>query len=1070
MEAVRREATQDDGRQAPQTPVDAAEFDPLAVPEPYTFPGLDRRPSLNGAVSTGDDAQVDRAILLELGQEQLFSGYRTSASQQIPASDQCHDHEENGDAPRSNTTDLTTEQIGSLSSARAAFVSALAGLQGEQVHEQRAGACSYGHDHSEICTASYVFQTTLYGSRDKFRLTQPVASLVLASNQGNEHRLGFNTQTPEELASSSLSLTSGVPSRPQTVVKTATDSLSTLDNQLAQTLAQLLTCIDRLLDSAKLETVTPAGTCPTSAPSDPRQLTMDEQLQRLQQSTRDAGRRDALVGAARDVRAAERDLLWGRIDDLSEQVRALTWQRQEAANRGTLSEDETEQLPGTSREAQGKKSREYEPSVSSVELPLYSYDESEVAHPPAYQDDIESLRSNDIDNKTVYVQQDPYKTASEKMRRDLDSVSRAIERLYVVSPQLGNQRVEPDRRQMRERQLAKLGNAIERLSKGRLEDQRATPGLGDDEAEARARIRLRRIHNDALDHLVDQIDRAAARTLADQRVELKGKQRDVLNTLTIRNDFQPLSDAREAERREFILEHTGKGRLASQDAVLIRSSMTSVFPIKAASDDEETAISLQKFLESDIGPSAPARVDSPSKKRFSSIRSSWFQPLNVESSGAPSWGRRGSWDVRLARSEETIATARRGSYDSSMQGARRPGQSGSPTLGPAAELSKVQYIAEESCNLATVTVSFWQQSSSLAGSWQVASVQGDTIEIVQKDSGASAIRLVLPCCVLSQQAQITSQDALHQIKLATVDSSPTRSRDDLEITVPFPTSQMREHSPVDFECSICRRSLVHGTNINKFNSLPSEHWAELLDAWMCHQDQELADDLVAKGKGIRPRSGECLVGSSYFVFDHDVVKNWDRVPDGRAERSADNHVLLPIQCRGCQSMLGFEDVASGQEAKETGHSIRLLKFATHPISQNGRLAKHDLSVHITTEILELSQAHACHRFIISAFETERPRLYLWLFNPFVRIASNAAGFPIRQSSLQAVKVFYIVNENADVGTFEQLVGSDSLTHDRLTYPTNVVDKLTEALKASTSAYPKQQRLFGQFRVGFLERL
>jgi hypothetical protein len=109
---------------------------------------------------------------------------------------------------------------------------------------------------------------------------------------------------------------------------------------------------------------------------------------------------------------------------------------------------------------------------------------------------------------------------SEKMQRDLDSVSQAIERLYVVSPQLANQRVEPDRRVLRERQLAKLGNAIERLSQGRLDDQRAA-SLPATIYEPETQAERSRREREAVDKLIERIDKAASRTLADQRVELK---------------------------------------------------------------------------------------------------------------------------------------------------------------------------------------------------------------------------------------------------------------------------------------------------------------------------------------------------------------------------------------------------------------------------------------------------------------------------------------------------------------------------------------------------------------------
>lgn len=48
----------------------------------------------------------------------------------------------------------------------------------------------------------------------------------------------------------------------------------------------------------------------------------------------------------------------------------------------------------------------------------------------------------------------------------------------------------------------------------------------------------------------------------------------------------------------------------------------------------------------------------------------------------------------------------------------------------------------------------------------------------------------------------------------------------------------------------------------------------MLDSWMCHGDQELSEDLIKKGKGIRPREGEGLVAAAYIVFEIGCTQGW----------------------------------------------------------------------------------------------------------------------------------------------------------------------------------------------------
>lgn len=57
-----------------------------------------------------------------------------------------------------------------------------------------------------------------------------------------------------------------------------------------------------------------------------------------------------------------------------------------------------------------------------------------------------------------------------------------------------------------------------------------------------------------------------------------------------------------------------------------------------------------------------------------------------------------------------------------------------------------------------------------------------------------------------------------------------------------------------------------------YRDLPSEHWEELVEAWMCHSDQKLHDQVVRHGKaGFWPAKGQAYVGGSYVLFEESVV-------------------------------------------------------------------------------------------------------------------------------------------------------------------------------------------------------
>ncbi|CAG8562522.1 5489_t:CDS:2, partial [Acaulospora morrowiae] len=152
--------------------------------------------------------------------------------------------------------------------------------------------------------------------------------------------------------------------------------------------------------------------------------------------------------------------------------------------------------------------------------PKYSYDfeEGVSIDPPIY-----SSLDSDI------------KLNNEKTQRDLENVISAIDRVYHVMPQLNNQRVELNSRQKKELTAATLSNAIQKLSRGRLEDQRAES--------------LSITKYQTLNHLVDQINKAAERSLSDQRVELSPNQVRHFDTIKL-ND---------------IIERLEKNRMTNQD-------------------------------------------------------------------------------------------------------------------------------------------------------------------------------------------------------------------------------------------------------------------------------------------------------------------------------------------------------------------------------------------------------------------------------------------------------------------------------------------------------------------------
>ena len=180
---------------------------------------------------------------------------------------------------------------------------------------------------------------------------------------------------------------------------------------------------------------------------------------------------EILAPGASPVLAVEAILLWHRIDEELENVVAMCKERAEK-----ISKHSQDHLP-----------------------PQYDFGDYQNEMPPQYDDFGERASIDSTKSRSSY---HPTGTASrqtdEKMRLDLENVAMAIERLYLVAPQLHNQRVE-----LKSSKLAQLEKA------GREGDQ--TP-------QARGKQKER----DAQENLFELLAKASERSLHTQSVVLEG--------------------------------------------------------------------------------------------------------------------------------------------------------------------------------------------------------------------------------------------------------------------------------------------------------------------------------------------------------------------------------------------------------------------------------------------------------------------------------------------------------------------------------------------------------------------
>jgi hypothetical protein len=153
-----------------------------------------------------------------------------------------------------------------------------------------------------------------------------------------------------------------------------------------------------------------------------------------------------------------------------------------------------------------------------------------------------------------------------------------------------------------------------------------------------------------------------------------------------------------------------------------------------------------------------------------------------------------------------------------------------------------------------------------------ATIAGDTNDIPDGVESALVLRsgsvesppLALPARTQPGSQEVRVQGLHYEVKIATLDAHSPRAEEPLPL---LDAEQLRSRAPTTFICASCSLPLVHGTRITRYDDLPSEHWAELVDAWMCHTDQTLNAQVARHAKGFWPRSEQALVGGSYILFD-----------------------------------------------------------------------------------------------------------------------------------------------------------------------------------------------------------
>ncbi|KAF8966601.1 HECT-like ubiquitin-conjugating enzyme-binding-domain-containing protein [Flammula alnicola] len=717
-------------------------------------------------------------------------------------------------------------------------------------------------------------------------------------------------------------------------VEKMSSSLSMSDASLAKALVSLLSDLNRLSDiqanithlpsqglieetSSILEAPPPIDVFDTLT----RQLS-DLQIQRL------SSQAGITVPGASPLLAVETALLWSRVDSELDNVVAMCKQRTE-----TLPKFVHDHLP--------------------PQYDIAAYDDLE--NPPDYE--LGGRASfDDSKSKAGHQQATTSRQGDEKMRLDLEAVTMAIDRLYLVAPQLHNQRVE-----LKSSKLAQMEKARREGSEPG-PSQRTTQGKGK-ERDFRE-----------LENLLDLIGKASERTLKDQSVVLDGAMHARL-----------LERARQRESVK-LARHSEAGRIHGQDAVLqirvkdpeamltLPEFMRESLPASERTRDAEALLTLPEFVREAV-PAHISQADMELEFPLPDIPTRKSEEKRHRSLSAPP----------LAWLRSSSSRSSNSSHSSNSAAVSKGKSKAKQSHG-----FDIFYVAENHENLHHILVFF-----TVTGTKVVADVQA-------------------------------------------------------EILPPFPDPSLDggDHLVIN----------------HTWRDLPSEHWEELVEAWMCHSDQKLHDQVQKYSKGgFWPSSGQGLVGGSYILFDESAM-NENNLHVAKDSKHNDNWRLTRCLCgpswAGVKSELWIRATR-----RYTGFSSTLF---VPPL-------RIPLSAFIVEDMTEFVQAHASYRFVIQDEEEEKPRILIWLFKPRIRLAyttPRSHAIP-KSANILAAKVLYKLikpNENdVDIKSIlNRYPGFPQAEY--LSYPMPICRRLAGLLKESNSAYPESLRTMTGLEVGWLQRV
>ncbi|KAI8970215.1 ubiquitin-conjugating enzyme E2-binding protein [Mycotypha africana] len=161
---------------------------------------------------------------------------------------------------------------------------------------------------------------------------------------------------------------------------------------------------------------------------------------------------------------------------------------------------------------------------------------------------------------------------------------------------------------------------------------------------------------------------------------------------------------------------------------------------------------------------------------------------------------------------------------------------------------------------------------------------------------------------------------------------------------------------VQLQCRSCFEPLVNSQANYTIKDLPSEHWYELIECWICHEAK--AGEHKSRMQPILARPNTLLVGTTYFLLHTDNILKDSIEVDSTVANCLDwnrgtKTKWITLNCRKCKHALG--------EGQYTIESNNQLIFPHQP----------SFIDFFVSDLVSTARVHATHRFLIQGRQSHR---------------------------------------------------------------------------------------------------